>query len=219
MKSLLTPHFHGTISGSGAASTAPTLTGIGGSDMTYRTCSIDGCSNRHLSRGLCNMHYHRLRKYGSPTGGPPRQERTREVLRGLLALQTDECLLWPRGKEGGGYGSVCIDGVVRRASVVACESLHGQRPTSHHQAAHSCGKPACVNPRHLRWATPTENAADRLIHDTHARGERSAKAKLSTAQVVEIRSSNALSTELARRFNVSADAVRSVRARNSWAWL
>ncbi len=33
--------------------------------MAERTCSIEGCERRHEARGLCNMHYLRLRVRGS----------------------------------------------------------------------------------------------------------------------------------------------------------
>lgn len=34
--------------------------------MAERTCTIDGCSKPHEARGLCPMHYRRLRRYGDP---------------------------------------------------------------------------------------------------------------------------------------------------------
>lgn len=42
--------------------------------MTERTCAVENCSGRVAVRGFCSGHYHRLRRYGSPTGQPaPRQ--------------------------------------------------------------------------------------------------------------------------------------------------
>ena len=35
-------------------------------DRPVRTCSIDGCGKPHASRGYCNLHYTRLKKYGDP---------------------------------------------------------------------------------------------------------------------------------------------------------
>jgi hypothetical protein len=34
--------------------------------MSERTCSVDGCDERHRSRGWCNRHYQRWLKYGDP---------------------------------------------------------------------------------------------------------------------------------------------------------
>lgn len=38
------------------------------------SCSIDGCNKPHAAVGLCDTHYHRLRRYGS-TDKPPRPQR------------------------------------------------------------------------------------------------------------------------------------------------
>lgn len=34
--------------------------------ISYRTCSIDGCTNKHDARGYCSTHYGRYRRYGDP---------------------------------------------------------------------------------------------------------------------------------------------------------
>lgn len=33
--------------------------------MAQRICSVDGCPYEHVAKGLCNLHYHRLRRNGS----------------------------------------------------------------------------------------------------------------------------------------------------------
>ena len=47
-----------------------------------------------------------------------------------------------------------------------CFLAHGEPPTPDHVAAHSCGKgrDGCVHPKHLRWATSSENALDLSVH-------------------------------------------------------
>jgi hypothetical protein len=35
----------------------------------HRICSVEGCEKPYLSKGLCNAHYIRQRKHGSPSGG------------------------------------------------------------------------------------------------------------------------------------------------------
>lgn len=34
-----------------------------------RMCSVEGCSNKHESKGLCIKHYQKFRKYGDPLSG------------------------------------------------------------------------------------------------------------------------------------------------------
>jgi hypothetical protein len=68
-----------------------------------------------------------------------------------------------------------------------CRLAHGEPPTPKSEAAHSCGTRICVNPLHIRWASPAENAADKLRHGTDGRGERNVRAKLKEGQVVAVR--------------------------------
>ena len=87
----------------------------------------------------------------------------------------------------------------------------------------SCGKghEACVNPRHLYWGTPIENAADRVRHGTHLKGEDCASAKLTVDQVREIRrlSLSLPQREVADRFGISKQRVSKIVRREQWGWL
>src|SRR4051812_41783929 len=38
--------------------------------MSERTCSIDGCENRHEARGWCCKHYDRWKRHGDPLHEP-----------------------------------------------------------------------------------------------------------------------------------------------------
>lgn len=37
--------------------------------MVDRTCSVDGCENSHVAKGLCDRHYRRWRNHGDPLAG------------------------------------------------------------------------------------------------------------------------------------------------------
>ena len=87
-----------------------------------------------------------------------------------VAAAGDECLHWPFSRLPAGYGIVGGRAVGRQyAHSLACTWAHGPRPEGK-QAAHSCGKASCFNPKHLRWATVTENHADKVLHGTSGRG-------------------------------------------------
>lgn len=188
------------------------------------TCSIEGCGRLFYARGWCESHYRRWRKYGDPFAGQTvRGDATRFYHEVVLRYDGDECLIWPFSRTPSGYARMGIGRKICRVSRVLCEEVNGPPPTPEHEAAHSCGggTRGCVNPRHLRWATKLENAADRVKHGTTLRGERAARSKLTRENVREIRSLKGRETqrELSRRFGVSTRTVYDIQARNVWAWL
>jgi len=104
-----------------------------------------------------------------------------------------------------------------------CILAHGEPPTPAHQASHSCGKghEGCVSPRHLRWATASENEADKIDHGTVRRGSSINTAKLTEADVRQIRElyDSVGRAALARRYGILPTTVWQVATRRSWAWL
>lgn len=186
-------------------------------------CSIEGCGNPHLARGWCERHYRRWRRHGDPLAGSTSWGVPMQWLRDHLDHTGDECLIWPFARGAAfGYGRIYADGETTVAHRLMCEHRHGPPPTPRHEAAHNCGNGhlGCVNGGHLRWATPKENHADKLIHGTHDRGERNSQAKLTEADVAAIRSRVGISyQQIAKQFGVSATTVWRVKRRLRWAWL
>ena len=86
-----------------------------------------------------------------------------------------------------GYITLKHDGIHYSAHRFVCLATHGIPMGEQTQAAHSCGNKGCINPKHLRWATASENAADRHLHGTDFMGERNSQAKLTEAEVRHIR--------------------------------
>lgn len=105
--------------------------------------------------------------------GIPNGARRAEFER-LALLDTDDCVEWLFSKNSKGYGLVSVDGKVRTTHSVVCERHNGPRPTGYH-AAHRCGTKACINYRHLRWATPKENEADKRDHGRVCVGARNGR--------------------------------------------
>jgi HNH endonuclease len=105
-----------------------------------------------------------------------------------------------------------------------CELAYGPAPSPRHQVAHSCGKghEGCVNPRHLRWATPKENSADMVLHGTALRGERAINVKLTTPEVHAVKMFGEWGfrggeiTTLARVYDVAPDTIRKIFKGQNW---
>jgi len=182
-------------------------------------CAVEDCGNPSVKLGLCNAHYLRKWRYGSETSGGTMFGAPKTTLRKLLSLvPTNDCILWPLGKSMG-YGTINENGRPRRVHNLVCEMYHGAPGQKRFQAAHSCGNRLCLNPDHLRWATPEENSADRIAHGTVANGDRHYLAKLNDEQVINIRKARergASYADLAREYNVSAGAIGCIIRRQTW---
>lgn len=181
-------------------------------------CVLQDCEKPAIAKGLCCKHYSRLRRHGSTEHG-------RQIGKGLAFLkevalfwQSSDCLDWPFAKANYGYGEIWVAGRKRIAHRIVCEMAYGPPAAEKNDAAHSCCNRLCVNPRHLRWASRSENVADSRAHGTMVRGERSVHAKLTEQQVREILSlkGQASQTEIGARFGVSRRSVNSILRRETW---
>lgn len=189
-----------------------------------RLCSIPECGKKHYSKGLCSAHYLRLLAHGDPLAGrTPEGEPELFYQNTVLQYNGDDCITWPYARDKEGYGRIKRDGKRKFVHRLVCEDINGPPPTPEHQAAHSCGRGnlACVTKGHLSWKTPKENQADRLEHGTHCRGERNGSAKLTEAQVLEIRSFKGQFTvrQIAEKYGVSQSTVAGIYSGDRWAWL
>jgi hypothetical protein len=139
-------------------------------------CVVEGCSAPRAKgrQNMCGLHYQRNRKYGDPLAGQTNKGALERFLSEHVAHSGDECLPWPFGTKGNGYGHIRFHGVSMTANKAMCILAHGAAPSPQHEAAHSCGNGhlGCVNPRHLRWATRLENVHDAMRDGTSSRGER-----------------------------------------------
>jgi hypothetical protein len=194
--------------------------------MAVERGCIEGCGRpARKSRRRCSACEHAIHRYGDPFYRPERSGKGKGqlLLQELLLIETDECIMWPLHTNSG-YGYVRRDGRNVGVHVIACEQRHGPPPSPKHEVAHSCIKNrACLNYRHLRWATRAENLKDSIAHGTISRGERRPLAKLTEADVHHIRAvytgARGQVGVLAREFGVSYVTVHDVLSGRTWAWL
>lgn len=126
--------------------------------------------------------------------------------------KADECWPW-KGAISKGYGEFSFRGRIRPAHELALSFAIGEKRADGLDTCHSCDNPPCVNPAHLRFGTRQSNVDEMVERGRNARGESSPSAKLTTAQVVEIRSRRAMGArqkDLALQYGISAAYVSEI---------
>lgn len=133
--------------------------------MADRTCSVPGCERRHAAKGLCKLHYYRLRRTGEVGGaeriptGPKRVPA--EVRFWQKVVKGPDCWEWT-GFVTRGYGYLGKGGssdsgtgthLVHRFSY----ELHVGPIPEGLTIDHLCANTRCVNPAHLEPVTLAEN--------------------------------------------------------------
>ena len=162
----------------------------------------------------------------SPRAYTPRDMKTKsgeaiKFFEKAISYTGDDCLIWPYRKSWNGYAMMRSKGGQSVCRMI-CEKIHGPRPTAIHESSHSCGngKKGCVTPAHLRWATPKENAADKIIHGKVLAGEKNPWSRLNAVQVHSIRVLCGMigkhQREIAKQFGISQSQVSIIVRREEW---
>jgi hypothetical protein len=189
---------------------------------TFRLCAISNCGKKAHARGWCHAHYQRWRWSGNPLGSGVIRADIGEPLRHLMAHVTHtgkSCLIWPFSRNKHGYGKLRFKGTLTSAHRLMCVIAHGEAPTPKHEVAHSCGngRLGCFNPEHLRWATRSDNHADKVLHGTAQRGEKAAAAKLTARHIVDIRADMRPQSVIAPDYGISRSNISLIKSRKTWA--
>ena len=141
------------------------------------------------------------------------------IVQTVAAPWPDECVLWPYGCDTPGYGILSHDGKRLGAHREACRLAHGEPPPGA-MALHSCDVRPCINPRHLRWGTPTDNHDDRRARGAplpgNPGGARNSNARLTDEDVAAIRASPDNNVVLGSRYGVSRHHISKIRNGHRW---
>lgn len=170
-----------------------------------------------------------------PPGVYPRPSALERLLSNFTINPVTGCWEW-QGHRHRGYGLIAHKkpGTAFRAHRLSYETFIGPIPDDKPKILHTCDNPPCFFPEHLFAGTDTDNMADRDAKgrvasgrrqgththpETVRRGERHPGAKLTNAQVAEIRtrlSNGELCPPLGREFGVSRYTINSIKLNKIW---
>jgi hypothetical protein len=140
-----------------------------------------------------------------------------------------ECWNWKKGKTSKGYGTFYISRISMQAHRVAYALTFGDIPENM-CVLHRCDNPACCNPSHLFLGTNQDNVDDKMQKGRYKsgytfrylrfNGEQCGSAKLTNAQVKEIRNrydgKRGSASRLAREYDVSKSTVSRIVKNIIW---
>lgn len=183
-------------------------------------CAAAACDRDAKTRGWCSTHYNQWLKHGDPeaVGLTPSQIRSLEISAWYenAKRHTDisNCLIWPFSRHAHTGRAIWAKHDPRTNIVprLMCWDVYGDPPTPDHHAAHSCGNGhlGCVNPNHLRWATPKENVADQIAHGTYFRGPRGKPLSWDKVRLVRKQGMYRSAREIAKEQGMSIEAVQGI---------
>jgi hypothetical protein len=199
-----------------------------------KQCSVTGCDNKYIAKGLCSTHRKINKKYGTSTPtcwcGEFSQTNAGNKRFSSLCKQhfflerfwenvkvglENECWEWQGSKTQAGYGNIILDGKVHYAHRLSLEFSGEVIPPRYH-ACHKCDNPSCVNPNHLFVGSPRENMLDKVSKGRQAFGEKHPNAILTDAEIIIIRQmaeDGVFFSDIAKIFDVSESHISRIVAR------
>jgi hypothetical protein len=126
--------------------------------------------------------------------------------------------LWTGAKKAGGYG---VMGRGRRGDLLikahraAWEIFRGPIPEGQN-VLHRCDNPGCVNPEHLFLGSLADNAQDMA---RKGRNGGASITRLTTKDVIEIRSYVGPQRDMMNKFGISQSHVSDIQLRKCWKYV
>ena len=131
-----------------------------------------------------------------------------------------DCTLFIGSRDSCGYGRINREGKLVRLHRAVWERDHGAIPRGH-VVMHTCDRPACIEPAHLRIGTQRQNIADM---DKKGRrralvGSEQSRAKLTESDIPRIRAMLAegyTCVAIGKIFGVTDMMIRHIKKGRAW---
>ena len=190
-------------------------------------CSVEGCDKPIQKRNWCNAHYKRWLRHGNPTAGErlrrPKGLSEADAFRWFMPgpPPAEGCWDWTASVTGHGYGQFSTTQLGKVKIVLAHRAsfriFKGDIPDGW-DILHSCDRPICVQPAHLRLGDAAENSRDCCDRGRQARGERNGQSKLSADDIVWIRNSSLTQAKVAQKYNLHQSTVSRIIGGKRRGW-
>ena len=181
------------------------------------SCSIEGCDTRVYAKRMCERHYARVRRHGSPyvDKRAERRDSAEWLWSHYIPVPESGCWIWEGNATPQGYGFMKV-GPDRVLTHRLAYSLAAGPVTGSDCVLHRCDNPSCINPSHLFLGTRADNNADRTRKGRHVYGSASPNAKLTDEVVRRARISDEPLPVLAARHGVSHETMRLAVLGQTW---
>lgn len=120
------------------------------------------------------------------------------------------CRLWLMSVGSHGYGTLQVDGVEWLAHRLAWTLSNGPIPHGM-EVCHKCDVRPCIEDNHLFLGTRADNVSDMVRKGRGSRGEDHTSAKLTAAQVRDLRTEIGTHTSLEPKYGISRTNISLVR--------
>jgi hypothetical protein len=121
------------------------------------------------------------------------------------------CWLWLGSLHTNGYGLVGLHYAHRLSWLIHRGPIPGRL-----HVLHRCDTRCCANPEHLFLGTQADNMRDMARKGRSRRGERHVQARLTEAEVAEIRASSLSSRRMSEKYGVCSRHIRGIRQGRFW---
>lgn len=148
-------------------------------------------------------------------------EQIQYELLGRIVVDARGCFNWKGWKCKKGYGTVVVNGKMKKAHRVSYAVFRREIPDGLF-VCHKCDNPSCINPAHLFLGTQLDNMRDCKAKGRNPFGETVARHRLTEEQVKDIRRRDWLGethSSIAKLYGVGRPHVSGICSGRYWRHL